>query len=295
MRDLVRGYAAAVLDGAGPDTERIVSELGSFGAALVHFDALRQVLTDATVAPASRRAVVVDLLGGRDSARTVALLGFTAHYEHASELAPSVAALVGLAEQVAAAPGADLVEPPAGRSAARERLRGYADRVFEELVDDAAVDRVGDEMFALSRLLDRTERLRHVLADADVPYRARAAVLEDLLAGRAAPATLRLARYVLRNGRTRDLVGTFEWLVDLAARERGMRLAEVRSAVELDTAELARLATALGRLVARRVTVRVVVDPTVVGGLLVSVGDLVIDGTVRLRLERLRDVLALSS
>ncbi len=294
MRDLVRGYAAAVLDGAGPDTGRIVSELGSFGAALVHFDALRQVLTDATVAPASRRAVVVDLLGGRDSARTVALLGFTAHYEHASELAPSVAALVGLAEQVAAAPGADLVEPPAGRSAARERLRGYADRVFEEL-DDAAVDRVGDEMFALSRLLDRTESLRHVLADTDVPYRARAAVLEDLLAGRAAPATLRLARYVLRNGRTRDLVGTFEWLVELAARERGMRLAEVRSAVELDTAELARLATALGRLVARRVTVRVVVDPTVVGGLLVSVGDLVIDGTVRLRLERLRDVLALSS
>jgi F-type H+-transporting ATPase subunit delta len=294
MRDLVRGYAAAVLDGAGPDTEQIVSELGSFGAALVHFDALRQVLTDATVAPASRRAVVVDLLGGRDSARTVALLGFTAHYEHASELAPSVAVLVGLAEQVAAAPGADPVEPPAGRSAARERLRGYADRVFEEL-DDASVDRVGDEMFALSRLLDRTERLRHVLADADVPYRARAAVLEELLAGRAAPATLRLARYVLRNGRTRDLVGTFEWLVDLAARERGMRLAEVRSAVELDTAELARLATALGRLVARRVTVRVVVDPTVVGGLLVSVGDLVIDGTVRLRLERLRDVLALSS
>ncbi len=294
MRDLVRGYAAAVLDGAGPDTGRIVSELGSFGAALVHFDALRQVLTDATVAPASRRAVVVDLLGGRDSARTVALLGFTAHYEHASELAPSVAALVGLAEQVAAAPGADLVEPPAGRSAARERLRGYADRVFEEL-DDAAVDRVGDEMFALSRLLDRTESLRHVLADTDVPYRARAAVLEDLLAGRAAPATLRLARYVLRNGRTRDPVGTFEWLVELAARERGMRLAEVRSAVELDTAELARLATALGRLVARRVTVRVVVDPTVVGGLLVSVGDLVIDGTVRLRLERLRDVLALSS
>jgi F-type H+-transporting ATPase subunit delta len=295
MRDLVRGYATAVLDGVGLDAGTVASELGAFGAALVHFDALRQALTDATVAPASRRAVVVDLLGDRASPQTVALLGFTAHYEHASELAPSVATLVGLAEQVAAAPEADLVGPPAGRSAARERLRGYAERVFEELVDDAAVDRVGDEMFTLSRLLEESERLRHVLADADVPYHARAAVLEDLLAGRAAPATVRLARYVLRNGRTRDLVGTFEWLVELAARERGMRLAEVRSAVELETGEIARLATALGRLVARRVTVRVVVDSSVVGGLLVSVGDLVIDGTVRLRLERLRDALALSS
>ena len=290
MRDLVRGYAVATLESAGAG--RVAAELGSFGAALVHFDALRQVLTDATVPPASRRAVVVDLLGAKDAPETVALVGFTACYEHASELAPSIAALVGLAEQAVGAPGADVVEPPAGRSAARERLRGYADRIFEELVDDASVDRVGDEMFSLSRLLDGHEELRHVLADADVPYQARAGVLDDLLAGRAAPASLRLARYVLRNGRTRDLVGTFEWLVELAARERGMRLAEVRSAVELDASETARLATALGRLVSRRVTVRVIVDPTVVGGLFVSVGDLVIDGTVRLRLERLRDALA---
>jgi F-type H+-transporting ATPase subunit delta len=102
---------------------------------------------------------------------------------------------------------------------------------------------------------------------------------------------VRLSSYVLRAGRTRDLVGTFEWLVELAARERGRRVAEVRSAVPLDASETERLAIALGRLVNRTVDVRVIDDPSVLGGILVSVGDLVIDGTVRLRFERLRDLL----
>lgn len=294
MRDLVRGYAAATLDTAVAhgSAALVASQLASFGAALVEFEQLRQTLTDATVEPAVRRAVVVDLLDGKAAPEATALAGFTAYYERASELGPTVQALAALAEGASPAPGAELVEPPAGRAAARERLRGYAERVFEELTDKQEVDRVEDELFGLSRLLDTQQELRQVLADAGIDYTARAGVLEDLLAERVAPATLRLARYVLRSGRTRDLVGTFEWLVQLAARERGRRLAEVRSAVPLDAAESERLASALGRLVGRTVEVRVILDPSVVGGIFVSVGDLVIDGTVRLRFERLRDLLA---
>lgn len=99
----------------------------------------------------------------------------------------------------------------------------------------------------------------------------------------------------MRAGRLRDLVGTFEWLVELAAAERGRRVATVRTAVALRPAEKRRIAAALSRITERDVEVREMIDPTVVGGLLVSVGDLVIDGTVRLRLERLRDVLAQAS
>jgi F-type H+-transporting ATPase subunit delta len=90
----------------------------------------------------------------------------------------------------------------------------------------------------------------------------------------------------------RDLVGTLEWLVELAAEERGRRVASVRSAVPLRPAERSHLAAALSRMVERDVEVREIIDPSVIGGILVTVGDLVIDGTVRLRVEHLRDMLA---
>jgi F-type H+-transporting ATPase subunit delta len=66
----------------------------------------------------------------------------------------------------------------------------------------------------------------------------------------------------------------------------------VRSAVPLRPAERSHLAAALGRIVERDVEVREIIDPAVIGGILVTVGDLVIDGTVRLRVARLRDLLA---
>ncbi|MDA8292293.1 MAG: ATP synthase F1 subunit delta [Actinomycetota bacterium] len=294
MRDLVRGYAAATFESAAAAgrSRDVPAELAAFGEVLVEHSDLRQVLGDSTVEPSVRRAVVADLLAGRVSPEAGELVRFCVYYERPSELGPTIGALVGVGEAAARAPGAAVVDPPAGRAAARERLRGYAERVFQELPDRAEIDRVEDELFSLARLLDEHGDLRRVLADPNVEYVRRSEVLGDLLASRVTRATLRLARYVLRAGRTRDLVGTFEWLVEVAARERGRRVAEVRSAVALDEGERDRLASALGRLVDRVVEVRVLVDPSVVGGILVSVGDLVIDGTVRLRFERLRDQLA---
>ena len=109
------------------------------------------------------------------------------------------------------------------------------------------------------------------------------------------PATVRLVAYVLKAGHVRDLVGTFEWLAELAAEERGRRIAEVRSAVDLDDAEHARLAAALQRSVGRPVEVRVQIDDSVIGGMTIAIGDTVIDGSVRHRLDQLRETLAPSS
>jgi ATP synthase F1 delta subunit len=100
---------------------------------------------------------------------------------------------------------------------------------------------------------------------------------------------------VIRAGHLRDLVHTFDWLVQLAAAERGRRIADVRTAVDLDASQRAQLAAALTRTAGRPVEVRVRLDPEVIGGMLVSIGDTVIDGTVRYRLERLRDTLVPTS
>ena len=106
---------------------------------------------------------------------------------------------------------------------------------------------------------------------------------------------MRLVRYVIRAGRLRDLVGAINFLVQLAAEERGRRIAEVRSAVPLDDEERTRVGAALSRLTDRNVEVRGIIDPSVIGGISVSVGDLILDGTVRLRVERLRDLLVKAS
>jgi F-type H+-transporting ATPase subunit delta len=288
MRELLAGYLAAVDEtadaaGHGPGLRR---DLEVVSAALVHHAELRRVLTDPGIAARTRRAVLRDLLAGRAEPETIGLLSFAAAVERAGEF-PIVVAQLG-AELATREPA----EARLGRTAGRERLRGYAARVLQELTDARDVDAVEDELFRFARILADQPALRVALADPQAPLPARHAVIEALLAQKVRDATLRLARYVLVAGQQRDLVGTFEQLAGLAAEERGRRLAEVRSAVDIDDEERDRLARALGQLVERPVDVRVVLDPSVVGGALVTVGDLIIDGTVRMRLERLRDALA---
>ena len=105
-------------------------------------------------------------------------------------------------------------------------------------------------------------------------------------------ATERLISYLLEAGNVRDIVGTLEWTAGLAAEERGRRIAQVRSAVDLDDEERRRLAEALERTVGRPVELRVEVAPTLVGGMSVEIGDTVIDGSVRHRLDQLRETLS---
>ncbi|HEV8064193.1 MAG TPA: F0F1 ATP synthase subunit delta, partial [Acidimicrobiales bacterium] len=133
--------------------------------------------------------------------------------------------------------------------------------------------------------------LRAAVSDTSAPIEGRLAVLEDLLANRVRPDTGRLAAYTIRAGRSRDFASALDYLVELAAAERGRRIADVRTAVDLTADERQRLSDALARLTRRPVELRVRLDPTAIGGLSVAVGDIVIDGTVRHRLAQLRESL----
>lgn len=300
MRELVRGYATAAVESArsAGRLDEVHGDLVGFARALNSSDALRLVLVDPLIPVQTRRAIVVDLLEGRAAPEATALCSFAVRAERAPELSASVASIVEFIEDEsrrADSKEAVDTELEPGRTAVRERIRGYAERALQELEALEEVDRVEDELFSVARVVDANRPLRDTLADANLSYAGRAAVVDDLFGRAFVPATLRVVRYVLRAGRLRDLVGTLEWLVELAAEERGRRIAEVRSAVPLADDERARIADALGRVVERQVEVRDIIDPSVIGGVLVSVGDLVIDGTVRLRVERLRDQLAKAS
>jgi F-type H+-transporting ATPase subunit delta len=172
-----------------------------------------------------------------------------------------------------------------------QRVDGYATAMFEVARVEGSLDEVEDELFRFARTLEGNDQLRSVLTDDAVPADRRRGVVADLLGDRASPVTANLVSLVVGAGRARELPAIVDRLVQRAAAEHDKVVAQVRSAVALDDDQRRRLAEALGRATGKSVEVKVVVDPSVMGGLVARVGDTVIDGTVRSRLDQLRETI----
>lgn len=164
----------------------------------------------------------------------------------------------------------------------------YARALFEIARAEGQIDRVEDELYRVARAFESNDQLRATLSDTTIPSERREGVVEQLLGGRAAPTTVSLVSFVVTSGQVRDLPAIFDGLVSLAAEGKSEDVAEVRSAVPLSDDQRARLSAALQKATGRAVNLKVVVDPSVMGGLVAVVGDEVIDDTVRTRLEQLK-------
>ena len=103
--------------------------------------------------------------------------------------------------------------------------------------------------------------------------------------------TINEVSFLIEAGRARELGKIAEGVVAIAAERKELAVAEVRSAVPLDDQRRARLEEALSRATGRKIEAKVVIDPTVVGGVIARVGDLVFDGSVASRLEGARHAL----
>ncbi|MDQ4131973.1 MAG: ATP synthase F1 subunit delta [Actinomycetota bacterium] len=171
------------------------------------------------------------------------------------------------------------------------RVDAYATAIFEVARAEGSLSEVEDELFRFARVLEGSDQLRTALTDSSLPPDKRQAIIEDLLDGKASRVTSSLVSFVVGTGRGRELPAIIDRLVERAAAERQHEVAEVRSAVPLDDDVKERLATALSNNLGKKVEVKVVVDPSVMGGLQARVGDTVIDGTVRHRLDTLRESL----
>lgn len=164
----------------------------------------------------------------------------------------------------------------------------YASALFEVAKNEGSLDTVEEELFRVARTLEANDDLHWTLSDQSVPVEVRQATLNQLLEGRVSPITAALASWVVGEGQTRELPDIIDRLVARAADERNQYVAEVRVAEPLDDERLARLRQGLTTSLGREVVVRVVIDPTVMGGVFAKVGDTVIDGTIGARLDRLR-------
>ena len=149
-----------------------------------------------------------------------------------------------------------------------ERIDGYANALFEVAQVEGSLETVENELFQLARALETNDELRSTLTDAAIPVERRQSVIEGLLSNRAA---------------------IIDRLVQRAAQAKDKVVAEVRTAVPLTDDQRTRLAEGLGKATGKSVEVKAIVDRSVLGGVIAQIGDTVIDGSIRHRLEQLRE------
>jgi F-type H+-transporting ATPase subunit delta len=244
----------------GADASRIGEDLFSVSSVLRSEPALRRVATDASVDASAKTGLVTGIFSGKVDAASLELVG--------SAVARRWTVSRDLADAV-------------------EHLGEIA--VVRSAGDQSG--RLADELFAFGRAVNDNPALRDALSDPSRSVDDKAVLVHSLLDGKALPATVALARQALA-GTYRTVASALEAYQQVAATVHGERVATVRVAHPLSDADRQRLSDALSRQYDRRIHLNVVVDPEVLGGIKVEVGDDVIDGTVANRLDEARRKLA---
>lgn len=252
-----------VVAGADADQVRVLGdELSAVLDLLQRERVLRRYLTDPATPEDARERLARGLLDGKVSG-------------------PTVDVVAGLARGRWSAP-VDLLD--ALETLARRAVLVRAER-------DGVLEDVEDELFRFSRILDAQQQLRGLLADETAPIDGRIALLDGLVAGKVTSVTRQLLEQAVRVPRARSLEFVVAKLAELAAALRGRSVARVTAAAPLTDEQERRLAQVLSNVFGRSVSVQVELDPDLLGGLVIRVGDEVIDGSVAARLARARQEL----
>lgn len=150
--------------------------------------------------------------------------------------------------------------------------------------DHGQLDEVESELFHVERMVDAHPELAQALADRRVELSARESLLDGLVGERVSAPTRRLVRRAV-GARQRTFGLTAGSYLQAAAELRARAIAVVSVARPLTHEQQERLRAALSRQVGREVNLHVVIDPAVLGGVRVSLGDEIIEGTVAARLQ----------
>jgi F-type H+-transporting ATPase subunit delta len=150
---------------------------------------------------------------------------------------------------------------------------------------EGELEPVEDQVYAFAKMAESRAKVREALIDPELPNENKRNLIGEVLGERANPVAVNLLGLLVEQGRARDIGRIAESLAEVAAERRQQVLADVRSAVPLTDAQRRRLAEALSAATGRRVEVKVIVDPDLVGGVVARVGDEIFDGSIRSRLD----------
>ena len=164
--------------------------------------------------------------------------------------------------------------------------RRYADAAFEIGRDDSTLETWERDLASLQAALG-DEQLRRLVEHPAVPFAEKERVLRRVASG-VSREPLSLALLMVRRGRPGAIDAMVERFGELVRKERGISLAEVRTARPLDEKQRTAITERLRTLTGDRIEMKEVVDEALIGGVSVRIGDRLYDASVRSRLERLR-------
>lgn len=168
-------------------------------------------------------------------------------------------------------------------------IDAYAQAIVAIATTEGHLSETEDELFRFARALESSDELRETIRNPQIPVQIRQQIVEDLLGGSATSSTVSAVSMLVAADRSADIQKIADAVVASSASGRGQAVAEVRSAVALSDAQITALGEALKAKTNQEVSIRNIVDPNVVGGIVTQIGDTLLDGSVRTHLNQLRD------
>jgi F-type H+-transporting ATPase subunit delta len=245
---------------AGSHAEKVAGELFTVSSLLRAEPSLRRVATDASLAPEAKQGMVKQVFGGKVDDVTLSLL----------------------------------VSAVARRWTRTRDLPDSLERLSEITLVRSVGDKAGrlaDEIFAIGQMVTANPDLRDALSNPARSTTDKAALTDTLLDGKVLPATVTLVKQALA-GTYRTMTSALENYRQVAASVQGAGVATVHVVHSLSDAERERLSKALEAQYGREIHLNEIVDPSVIGGMRVEIGDDVFDATVSSRLDDARRKLA---
>jgi F-type H+-transporting ATPase subunit delta len=249
----------AALTSLGRAELRVAEDLLAAGRIIGSSKQLRTALTDGEADAAQKRALVEAVFGSKLTPDSVTLLTDLAsnHWSASTDLLEGIEEL-GL-------------------------------RVASQSARDVAIDA---ELFTIERAVASDAELELALGSKLNPTESKVQIVDKLLAGNASPQTVAIVNHLVQQPRGRRIGELLRHAAAVVAEQRGFEIATVTTATPLSAEQLDRLARGLEAQYGRALRVNTIVDPAVLGGVRVQIGDDVIDGSVASRLSSLRQKLA---
>lgn len=254
---------AAAAGATSDELVRLAGDLGGVAQLLVSEPALRRALADSNRPAADREGLIDSLFSSHLSTAALSVVRGVAadRWARTNDLVDAIE-LLAIDTELAAADSTDV------------------------LAD------VEDELFRFNRVVSGDPALSLALSDTSVSVNRRAALVSDLLSGKAHDVTVRLVGFALSRFGGRGFEPAMSRLVELAAAHRDRQVAYVSVAAPLSDEQETRLAARLAEVYGRQISLNVQVEPSLLGGATVRVGDDLYDGSLARRLERARTELS---
>ena len=256
LKVVLEATESALSEGAEPS--RLGAELFSFAQALDSAHSLRRALTEPAVPAEAKNRLLRSLVEGKLDEATIGVVEAAVgrRWSSARDL-PDSLEQASVAAHVA---GAD---------------------------DAGTLDEVEDNLFRFARIADGDPGLRDAFGDATAPVEGKRALVDALVGDKVGDTTKTLLEQAVA-GRGRSLGATLAVYQRVAAERRDSLVATVWVAAPLEDQHKERLTRALSEYYSRPMHLNVVIDPEVLGGVRVAVGDEVLDSTIEARLKYAR-------